>query len=261
MAYGALFPAVGAVYGQGGWTGSGTLIAHNWVLTAGHVGNAVGNSGSVSFGGVQYGFDQVYEDPLWTGDLRTGTDFALLHLTQDVQGIDPMGLYTGYSVGKEVSVVGYGGTGTGIDGWTHTYDIQRRAGTNVVDAVNFTMDGDTFTNVLTMDMDNPDGSTNTYAYLGSNPTPTDLEMCVIFGDSGGGLFVDDGGVMKLAGVTSWVGTVDTDPNHNYGTYGDLSGFSAVAGGAGWIGQVAGVPEPASMLALGFGLAALIRKRR
>jgi secreted trypsin-like serine protease len=257
--YGAAFPAVGAVYANGSWNGSGTLIAGNWVLTAAHVADGMTSSGSVDFNGAQYSVAQIVKNPGWSGDLTAGNDLALLRLSSNVSGVTPIGLYSSNQTHlKDCTVVGFGGTGTGSSGWTGGYDVLRRAGTNVVDGStsrNFSFNSLNFTNTLITDFDSPAGNTNSLAALGSSPNATNLEMNVIFGDSGGALLIDDGTGLKLAGVTSFIWNLS---GGNWGVYGSASGFSAVFGHYNWI--VNTVPEPTTLAAVGLGALVALRRR-
>ncbi|MCW5938901.1 MAG: trypsin-like serine protease [Fimbriimonadaceae bacterium] len=256
LSFGAQFSAVGKVNVDGSWSGSGTLVADQWVLTAAHVLDRYAGSASVELGGQSYGVVDWVVNPGWSGDLFVGNDMTLAKLDRKVTGVDPMSLFQGSAVGHEAAIVGFGGTGTGTTGWNNAYDGKRRAATNRVEGGTFSFYGAEFANTLVTDFDAPGGGTNSLASLGSSATPTELEGNVVFGDSGGALLVQQDGSWKIAGVTSWLWSLGDGPLAGYG---DLSGFSAIAGQRDWILQT--VPEPGTMVAISAGLAALARRRR
>ena len=213
---------------------SGTLIDSHWVLTAGHV---VDGATSLwwnpdpqgqAFQGYQA--SQWYAFPKWNGNVSSGYDLGLMYFTTDLAaqaGIDPSLLYTGSNeVGQVGTMVGYGTTGTGLTGYT-TYDYQKRGGQNMIDAVLNTPGKDN--RVLLSDFDNPHNAAD--SSWGSS-SPLDLEALISPGDSGGGLFLDIGGINYLAGVNSfgW-GILDGDPNSDYG---DAAGFTRVSSFVDWI---------------------------
>jgi hypothetical protein len=86
-----------------------------------------------------------------------------------------------------------------------------------------------------------------------------LEGCVTPGDSGGGVFIQQGSQYYLAGVISTLGTLD---NVADGSYSDASGFGRVSAALPWINSTINVPEPSSCaLLLASGAILLCFKRR
>lgn len=294
------YTSVGQIYGAdsgGNFAASGVVIAKNWVLTAAHV---VSGASSLSFyygdsGGSWGSFvdgsrDHVdavswYSYSKWNGNLNTGYDIGLMQFNVDlttlcnVYCLSTAQRYTGTSeVGKIGTEVGYGMTGTGTTGAT-TFDGQKRAGTNMIDAVALTPGGSN--RILLADFDNP-GNPADSSYGASSPLP--LEYLIAPGDSGGGLFLNQGGIDYLAGITSfgW-GRLDGDPDSDYG---DVGGFTRVTYFNSWIdgiingtggkrgggkpkganafdlqaSLVAEVPEPSALLLLLGGLMALFVRR-
>ncbi len=232
---------------QGGLTGSATLIAADWVLTAAHL--AVSSSSTFTINGNSYTAAQWITNPGWTGNAFNGSDLVLVRLNTPVLDVLPASLYLGnLELGQTGTFVGYGFTGTGLSGWS-TLDNQKRAFQNVIDG-NF---GNPSV-LLGADFDNPNSTAD--SDFGS-PTPLMLEGCVAPGDSGGGVFLSDGSQSYLAGVISFVAGRDGNANADYG---DVSGFGRVSAFAPWIYSV--VPEPSSAtLLLAGGLLCWSRRKR
>ena len=256
------FAAVGKVFTSTS-AGSGTVIANGWwVLTAAHV---VAGASSISFqiGASTYTAQNVFIHPSYPGSGFFPTaDIALIELNAPVAGVTPAQIYTGTNeIGKQGHSVGYGLTGTGITGYiSNTYGT-KRAMRNIIDLIIFP-NGTISPNgtILLSDFDSP-GDANNSLGSGSSPTPLDLEGMVAPGDSGGPVFIEEGGIWYIAGVHSFL--ADPGPPTGNGQvdarYGDIMGSTRVSSYAGWINSV--VPEPASMTALAIGLIGLLARRR
>jgi hypothetical protein len=235
-----------------GFSGSGTLIDDNWVLTAAHVLEGA-NSGQFTVGGKAYNVERWINHPKWNGDLRRGYDLALVKLSGSVTDVAPASLYTGKrELNALATFVGFGRTGTGLTGHAD-YDGLKRAGQNVIDGTvgpEQWPQAATFRNKLpkgartfVADFDDP---TNVAASQTGGVNAADLEFLISPGDSGGGAFVDFGQGAMLAGVHSFAeipdGTDDSD-------YGDITGHVRVSAHAKWIRQMLKKDQKASAAAL------------
>ncbi len=259
--------------------GSGTLIAPNWILTAGHV---VDQATSLSFniGGASYTASNWVSHPSWNGDLSTGYDIGLVQLSSSIAGITPAARYTNSNeIGALATSVGFGKTGTGLTG-AIAFDGKKRAGQNVVDKFYSSQNN----RILLSDFDNP---TNAADNAFGSSIAGNLEYLIAPGDSGGGLFVDFGQGPLLAGVHSFGSAIDGLVDSDYG---DRSGHTRVSVFNSWIdsmlgigggtsgsgganrggkkkfsgefgGPIAGVPEPSSLMLLLVGVGAMRLNRR
>jgi hypothetical protein len=249
------------------------------VLTAAH---AVDTADSLSFdvGGTVYAADDWGTHPYWDGGLFFGYDLALVHLDTAVAGVTAAERFTDYSVwGETLTYVGFGKTGVGSTGATVQDDPPvKRAGTNNAE-LSF------FGSLILSDFDDPSEEPGFFEQWFPQTAETALEFLTAAGDSGGGVFVDDGGGnMLLAGVSSFV--VGLDGEHD-SDYGDWSGAMGLYFGNTWIDDVlAGdvdllvseatgigqiidgmmvatsneLPEPATVGLLSVGALVLVRKR-
>jgi hypothetical protein len=244
------YAPVGTFVNNWGYSGSATLIAPDWVLTAAH--NLIlASSGTFTIGVTSYTSTQLIGNPGWNEyNAFGGYDFGLVHLSSPVVGVTPATLYTGSSeLGLIGTFVGYGLTGTGLTG-AKILDNQERAFQNVIDG--------NFGNpslVLGSDFDNPHNAADNG--FGS-PTPLTLEGCVAPGDSGGGVFITIGSQTYLEGVISFVASMD---GNNDSDYGDASGFGRVSAFTPWITSTIPEPSASTLLVAGAGLGMFFLRQR
>lgn len=166
---------------QGNWGGFlGTPIAPRFFLSAAHV----GNPGTLIYNGVSYTVIRTIFDP-------ADSDLRLYEVSTSFPTFAP--LYTGRDeIGKPLVVFGRGtergapilvGEENELRGWYHHPQAgTRRWGTNVVSDVV---------------ADGPDDEL-LYATFDASVSPNEAHLSG--GDSGGGTFIEEGGVWKLAGI-------------------------------------------------------------
>jgi len=256
----------------------GTMIGSQYFITAQHI----GVSGSPTFTSVAdstvYSIDAAANGNIGYWDIA-GTDLRIYKINESFSTYAP--LYTGSSeVGMEVVVFGRGGprgaevTLEGdLKGWLHTgSDGVVRWGENDVSGITAGPFGG---DLLRMSFD-PMGGQN--------------EATLSVGDSGGAVFVNDGGVWKLAGINYGVdGFFDTnnvvDDNEFSAALFDRGGFYQGSDSSGWsavplppdspanfyasrisesaleIQSIVSVPEPAGLVLLMLSALIPLRRRR
>ena len=207
------YPAVVAL----GRLGDATLIAPEWLLTAGHVANAVGNgrlATEIVVGGDRYSVDRVVVHPQWR---ELGPhDVGLIRLTRAVRNLAPLALHRGRNErGLMATIVGHGGSGRG-DSRDRVEDGRARAATSRVDS-----------------------TSNAWLYFSFDAPPggTELEGAPGPGDSGGPALLIVGGRAVVAGVSS----AGYDGRSGPGSYGAVDVFTRVSTHADWIDSVMRAP--------------------
>jgi len=249
--------------------GSGTLIAPDWVLTAGHVG--IPSFFQPGGTGPTYAISQRIAHPVFVanGDsafaINFGFDVALLHLSTPVTSSPYANIYRGSNeVNLGAAITGFGVGGFGADGGAAGLPQASRAGTNRIDYIFPSLpigpNGVTqaFNSLFATDFDSPTsigtpGQYNTLASFGSDAAPSPLEYQLANQDSGGGVYVFENGNWFLAGINSGVqsqnDTLGTGNTQLFG-YGALGVYTRVSSFQSFIDiNALSVPEPGSFVLL------------
>jgi hypothetical protein len=276
--------APAGIYADSGWAYQGmygdflgTMIAPQFFITADHIGiSAVPTFTSVESGSL-YTIDVAANGG--AGFWRVGeTDLRVYKINESFSSYAP--LYTGgLEAGMDLVVYGRGGPrGAEVEvegdlrGWYHTgADGVVRWGANEVDGI--TIIGG-----------------NEYLTASFTPVLGQNEATLSVGDSGGAVFINDGGVWKLAGINYGVdGYFDTNNVSGDGlafeaALFDRGGFYQGRDDAGWFGPlpdgspgsfyasrisasaleiqgIVGVPEPGGVLLVLLGMGLGMRRRR
>ncbi|MDY6937222.1 MAG: trypsin-like serine protease [Cyanobacteriota bacterium] len=177
---------------------------------------------------------QIYRDPLVSGDVLT--------------------------------MVGYGYSGNGVDGYTTRANItKKRIGQNSADRFWRDDEGKGHNEVFLYDFDGPDSSSNR---MGGTTLGNEVEGIVGPGDSGGPSFIWDDETLLLAGINTFT-------FGGGGKFGSTGGGMIVSAYADWIESIAPiappnletrqapekVPEPGTFAGLTVAVLGLLRKRK
>ena len=252
-------------YGGNGTIGSGTLIAPNWVLTAGHC--VYGNLNALSFtiNDVSYAADADYAIGSYIGAANGyADDIGLVHLSSAVTSVTSAYYYGGKKEQGQIGYsVGYGRRGNGLTGeqtnavtdayggmGAGTAARNKRAAKNIIDYAG--------SGVIESDFDKPGGK--------GDAAPLDLEGCIGAGDSGGGVFAFIDNVWQVVGVHSVIYSNSTPT----GKYNDFYDSTRVSDYQSFIFATTGIaaysaggvmPEPRSLALVFLGGAVLSVYRR
>lgn len=245
LALGNTGPAtsVGLVF-NGSVSGSATYIGFgngsHWALSAGHVMD-FGGLNTFRINNTNYNVTGSFRPADYNaGTLRS--DVAVLRLAVN-PGVNAIGMSMRSDLAGLTSMIaGYGLTGVGNNP-SLSSDNLRRAAHNTID---------TFQSF----------GTNQNFWRTTFQTPNQggvlpLEGTTASGDSGGGMFFQEGSTWLLGGVTSW----GTDNNSQYG---DLAYYSSLHTNMNFITTTTGiqaVPEPTTLALSGIALAWIARRRK
>lgn len=202
--------------------GEGSLIATQWVLTAGHLGQdlkrdiAEGYSPKATVAGQELAIEQVFVHPAF---VPIENDIALVKLKEQVKDIVPARLPSSdlNEVDKEVLLVGMGDVGNGLTG-PQKWDKQTRGATNKVDAVD--------EHWIHFRFDAP-----------GDPRVTELEGISGPGDSGGPALLQDGDEFVIVGISS-----NQTGDKGRGRYGQVEHYTRVGRYLDWIRATMGPAE-------------------
>ena len=184
-------------FNYGSYTSSAVAVSQYWLLTAAHVADDVGNTTIAIAGGTYNQVDEKYHPT---------ADLALIKLNRPLPSYYEIyaGSYPSGSGRLTGLLVGYGTTGTvdNATNYTRTAGGARgieRWGYNKIDFE----DAD-FAYAIS-----PGTWTNSGFWMYFNTGDSLLEAGVGPGDSGGGVFVNDGGTWKLAGIMTTDATINS----------------------------------------------------
>lgn len=253
------------------YVATGTLVAENWILTAGHnfyvadeqdepalpSGIIVKTGNDPNNPTQSYEVAEIVFHPTWISDNRdflSANDLALVRLKTPITNLPIIELFknSNEEIGSITWFAGFGDYSE-TEGQNPDLFSKKHAIKNILDrkvaGINTSKGGVTYSGgLLAFDFDDPDGTINTLGdgtinsdeqilTTGTSATGAlDYEGTTVQGDSGGPLFVKDGDIWKVAGVLS--GGADSPfEGHRDGSYGDISIFIRVSQSADWIESI------------------------
>jgi hypothetical protein len=243
------FDCVGQILVNGNAIGSCVLIADRWVITAAHnLEDEEISTVSIVLLGRTYAIEKHFIHPKYQ---RKDIDLALIKLEEQVSNCAPAKLYIGTNeLEKHCEIVGWGVYGTAYESTIDT-NATKLGGTNVIEQIGgkierlgISVDRHT---ILT-DFESAELSQSNSI---STMQPTKLEFSTNGGDSGGGLFIEDGGELFLAGIIKStffvfkmkidsekkIFYVDKQDFQKNGLFGSIDEFTRTSTNAKWIKSV------------------------
>jgi MYXO-CTERM domain-containing protein len=252
--------------------GNDVRVVFNASSVVGDPGRAIVTASAVSMHSAYTGFGNC---PPGVAGFCVNDDVAVVHLSADAPDSAAIyRLYTGDVEGQLITMVGYGRSGDGINGYTTGPDFRvKRSGQNYMDL--FELDDELnfaggLPEVWYADFDG-NGQDSFCAFFAacSPQLPNDSEANIGGGDSGGPSFLFTGSEYLLVGNNTFGGTFQGQVPGAFGTYFGgmvLSSYLDYLESAtdGLLQTVGAIPEPASyplaLLAMGMAGAASRRRR-
>jgi hypothetical protein len=236
---------LGSMAADGSFSSTASAVAIDpfWILTARHVD---GDSFRVN-GQVYHAVEDVAD---------TDSDLRLIRLDRALDDYTKLAQFDALS--RQVTLVGFGGTGSGVNGTGYNVGLSdglRHTAVNVVDGVeslSFSEDQMPWP-AYYYDLDDPNGGDGYVVGEGG----------LWAGDSGGGWFVDTVDGPQLVAISSAVFNPAYEDGSHANEFGSYGFGTRLSDRMAFIGQhVPGaVPEPATFAMVGLGFLAMLRRRR